>query len=152
MADDHNRLSADATSLSQLWYTRCPVPTPLCLAVQLGWFQDEFGPEGITLNSLQESRDEKVKESHFDHNLANSFRQGGNIPAIWAKAKGRDTRVIGLNWTDESPLIMTLHESGLTGVKHLKGSKLALPVHSGRINVNPAPARPPDYKSLASDD
>ena len=63
MADDHNRLSADATSLSQLWYTRCPVPTPLGLAVQLGWFKDEFGPEGIVLNSLQESLDEKIKES-----------------------------------------------------------------------------------------
>ena len=29
MADDPNRLSADATSLSQLCYTRCQVPTPL---------------------------------------------------------------------------------------------------------------------------
>lgn len=153
MADDQTHLSAGASALpndniSQLWYTRCPVPTPLGLAVQLGWFSDEFGPEGITLNSLQESVDEKVKESHFDHTLANSFRQGGNIPAIWAKANGRDTRVIGLNWTDESLLIITLPESGITTIKDLKGRKLALPVNPISIDFNRATALRAYFKAL----
>ena len=153
MADDQTHLSAGASALpndniSQLWYTRCPVPTPLGLAVQLGWFSDEFGPEGITLNSLQESVDEKVKESHFDHTLANSFRQGGNIPAVWAKANGRDTRVIGLNWTDESLLIISLPESGITTIKDLKGRKLALPVNPISIDFNRATALRAYFKAL----
>lgn len=137
-----------AYEIPNLWYTRCPVPTPLGLAVQLGYFRDEFAAEGLDLKSLQESLDPAVKESHFDHTLQNSFRQGGNIPAIWAKANGRDTRVIGLNWTDESLLIITLHGSGIHTVKDLKGRRLALPVNPGSIDFNRATALRAYYKAL----
>ena len=34
-------------SIDTLWYTRCPVPTPLGLAAKLGWFDTEFAPDGI---------------------------------------------------------------------------------------------------------
>lgn len=127
-------------TIPNLWYTRCPVPTPLGLAVQLGFFRDEFAPEGLELKSLQESLDPAVKESHFDHTLRNSFRQGGNIPAIWARANGRDTRVIGLNWTDESLLVITLPGTGIHAPKDLKGRRLALPVNPGSIDFNRATA------------
>jgi len=38
-----------------IWYTRCPVPTPLGLAAQLGWFNQEFAPDGIVIKTLQEA-------------------------------------------------------------------------------------------------
>lgn len=133
-------MSAATYNLPNLWYTRCPVPTPLGLAVQLGYFRDEFAPEGLELKSLQESLDPTIKESHFDHTLSNSFRQGGNIPAIWARANGRQTRVIGLNWTDESLLVITLPSSGIVGPRDLKDRRLALPVNHGSIDFNRATA------------
>ncbi len=133
-------MSAVTYNLPNLWYTRCPVPTPLGLAVQLGYFRDEFAPEGLELKSLQESLDPVIKESHFDHTLSNSFRQGGNIPAIWARANGRKTRVIGLNWTDESLLVITLPGSGIETPKDLKDRRLALPVNHGSIDFNRATA------------
>ena len=37
-------------------------------------------------NSVQE-----VREAHFDHHLDNSVRHGGNTPAIWAKASGKNS-------------------------------------------------------------
>ena len=90
-----------ATIIDTLWYTRCPVPTPLGLAAKLGWFDAEFAADGIAVKSLREVGDAALQESHYDHHQNYSFRQGGSVPAIWARSLGRRTRVIGLNWIDE---------------------------------------------------
>jgi len=117
--------------LDTLWYTRCPVPTGLGIAVQKGWLQDTVGALGTRVQSLRESADKAVRESHFDHSLQNSVRHGGNIPAIWARAQGRETRVIGLSWADEVQLILTLPDSGIKTVKDLKGRSFGLPDWAG---------------------
>jgi 2'-hydroxybiphenyl-2-sulfinate desulfinase len=117
--------------LDTLWYTRCPVPTGLGIAVQKGWLQDTVGALGTEVQSLRESSDKAVRESHFDHTLRNSVRHGGNIPAIWARAQGRETRVIGLSWADEVQLILTRPDSGIKTVKDLKGRRFGLPDWAG---------------------
>ncbi|HKO90265.1 MAG TPA: ABC transporter substrate-binding protein, partial [Polyangiaceae bacterium] len=109
-----------------LWYTRCPVPTPLGIASQLGWVDREFAKDGIEVRTLQDVTDPALRESHFDHRLDNSFRQGGNIPAIWARAGGRETRVIGLTWTDESQVILTLPKQRIRKLEDLKGKRLGV--------------------------
>jgi len=114
------------SSIDTLWYTRCPVPTPLGVAARLGWIDSEFKPDGISIRTLQDESDPKLRESHFDHHLENSFRQGGNIPAIWARSRGQDTRVVGLTWTDESQLILTKANSPVHGVRDLKGKRLGV--------------------------
>lgn len=114
-------------TLDTLWYTRCPVPTGLGIAVQKGWLEDSFRAKSTTIKSLRESAEQSVRESHFDHTLINSVRHGGNIPAIWARSIGRDTKVIGLSWADETQLILTLPGSGINNVKDLKGRKFGLP-------------------------
>ena len=118
-------------ALDTLWYTRCPVPTGLGIAVQKGWLQDAVGALGTGVQSLRESSDKAVRESHFDHTLRNSVRHGGSIPAIWARAQGRETRVIGLSWADESQLILTRPDSGIHSVKDLKGRTFGLPDWAG---------------------
>jgi len=114
-------------ALDTLWYTRCPVPTGLGIAVQKGWLEESFRAKSTAIKSLRESADQSVRESHFDHTLINSVRHGGNIPAIWARAIGRETKVIGLSWADETQLILTLPGSGIRNVKDLKGRKFGLP-------------------------
>jgi ABC-type nitrate/sulfonate/bicarbonate transport system substrate-binding protein len=116
------------SKVDTLWYTRCPVPTPLGIASKLGWIEQEFAADGIQVKTLQDQVDPKLRESHFDHNLNNSFRQGGNIPAIWARSIGRETRVIGLTWTDEAQVILTLPSSGIRTVDDLAGKKLGVAV------------------------
>ena len=115
------------TRLEQLWYTRCGVPTAIGLAVQLGWLERAFALDGTVIRSIRDSEDQKIRQSHFDHHLQHSVRQGGSSPAIWARAEGRDTRVIGLIRTDESQQILALPDSKIRSVKDLKGRRLALP-------------------------
>ena len=114
-------------SKNTLWYTRCPVPTAFSIALRLGWFDEEFKGEGITVNSLLQSGDRSVRESHFDHTLADSFRHGGNTPPLWARAQGNDVRLIGLSWTEQPQLLLALPESGIQTPADLKGRKLSLP-------------------------
>ena len=79
-----------------LWYTRCPVPTASGIALDLGWLGDEFGRSGIALKSILDSDDPKIQISHFSHTLPGLFREGGNIPAIWARSAGSTDDLIYL--------------------------------------------------------
>lgn len=115
------------STLETLWYTRCPVPTGLGIALQNGWLEESFASRCTKIQSLRESNDRAVRESHFDHTLVNSVRHGGNIPAIWARSAGRETRLLGLSWADETQLVLTLPHTGIKNVRDLKGRKFGLP-------------------------
>ena len=115
-------------TLDTLWYTRCPVPTGLGIALQKGWLEQAFLAQSTAIRSLRESNDRAVRESHFDHTLQNSVRHGGNIPALWARADGRDTKLIGLSWADETQRILVLPDSDIKTVRDLKRRRFGLPL------------------------
>lgn len=110
-----------------IWYTRCPVPTAAGIAIQKGWLNEAFAPDGIHVQSMRHSQDPKIRESHYTHSLDNSFRQGGNAPALFARSEGKDTVLLGLHWIPQYQAILTLPETGLKTVGQLKGCRLALP-------------------------
>ena len=119
--------SSSAARPDVLWYTRCPVPSPLGIAARQGWLAEAFAEEGIAIESIIDSKDRGIRESHFDHHLAWSFRQGGNIPPIWARANGRATRLVAITWTDEFQALVTLPGRGIASVGDLAGRRLAVP-------------------------
>jgi len=110
-----------------LWYTRCPVPSAAGIAIRKGWLDEEFNGQGISVRSLRASTDRSVRESHFAHTQQNSFRQGGNGPALWTRSQGQDTVLLGLSWVEQYQGILTLPGSGIESLTQLKGKRLALP-------------------------
>lgn len=126
MTAEHD-LDRDAAAAT-LWYSRSSVPTPLGIAAQLGWLRDEFAAEPTALLSLQESGAVALRDAHMDHRLPNLLRQGGSVPALWARAQGADTRLIGLTWTDEFQVLLALSETGIRHARDLRGLRLGLPL------------------------
>ncbi len=125
--------AATLPAADTIWYTRCSVPTAVGIAIQQGRIAEEFASDGLVLRSVQESNNRADRESHFDHKLTNQFRQGGNIPAIWTKSAGRDTRLLGLTWTDEYQAIITLPGSGIRTAKDLRGRRLSIGRNPGSL-------------------
>ena len=115
-----------SNAISEIWYTRCPVPTPVGLAAQLGYLGENFRKDGVTLKSIIDSPDRSIRQSHFNHTLDWSFRHGGNVPPIRARSEGRKTRLIGITWTDEFQAIITLQDTGIKTTKDLKGRRFGI--------------------------
>jgi sulfonate transport system substrate-binding protein len=120
-------------TISELWYTRCPVPTTSGIAQHFRWLHDEFARQGIELKSIRAAGDQAVRNSHFDHSQQNSFREGGNVPPIWTRANGQDTVVVGITWVDEEQVILVRPDSDIQDVATLKGRRLGLPRHATRL-------------------
>jgi ABC-type nitrate/sulfonate/bicarbonate transport system substrate-binding protein len=117
-----------ATSdIQRLWYTRCPAPTPFGIAIQQGRLGQEFASDGFDIKALQDASDPFIRQSHYTHSQPHSFRQGGNIPAIWARSQGARTRVIGVTWVDEFQGLIALPSSGVRTIADLKGRRFGLP-------------------------
>lgn len=108
----------------RLWYTRCPVPTASGIAIDTG----RLTAAGLNVAPLQSS---DAGEAHFDHRLPALFREGGNVPALWARSRGERTRLIGLTWVPELQALVTRRDSGITGPRDLPGARFILPTHGG---------------------
>lgn len=118
-----------ASRSDEVWYTRCPIPTTFGLALKWGLADKAFPPtQGrVQWHSLQRSDDKATQLSHFTHTKERSFRHGGNIPAIWARSEGADTRLIGISWQPTPYRILVLSESKIESPADLKGKRLLLP-------------------------
>ena len=113
-----------------LWYSRSSVPTPLGMAAQLGWLDAAFVGGPVALRSLQASDDLRHRAAHVHHRAPDCVRQGGSVPALWARAAGADTRLIGLTWTDEFQVVLTRRGSGIRSAADLRGRRLGLPLRA----------------------
>ncbi|MBN3728912.1 ABC transporter substrate-binding protein, partial [Burkholderia sp. Ac-20379] len=116
--------------MPQLWYTRCPAPTPFGVAIRQGRLHDEFARDGLGIAALQDADDPQIRRSHFTHSQPWSFRQGGNIPALWARAQGSDTRLIALSWVDEFQALIALDPALAASPEALAKARFGLPVNT----------------------
>jgi ABC-type nitrate/sulfonate/bicarbonate transport system substrate-binding protein len=118
--------------IEEVWYTPCPVPSASNIAVAKGWLQDEFKEAGVRLSHISTLpvRDWFI---HQTHKHPRFFRDGGNIPPIWAKSDGADTKVIGMVLCNRGQAILVKKDSQIKSVKDLKGKKVALLRRLGNI-------------------
>lgn len=119
-------VSATAESVQTIWFTRCPVPTASGLAHSLGWLARGYAESGVEVGVLQDAPLE-IARHHYDHDLVGLIREGGNVPAIAARAEGAPTRLIGLTWIDEGQSIVVRGDSPITSPADLRGVRIAVP-------------------------
>ncbi|MFD7862911.1 ABC transporter substrate-binding protein [Streptomyces sp. NPDC057682] len=117
-----------------LWFTRCPVPTATGIAADRRWLTEEFAADGISVRSLQDAAPGADRAAHFTHALPGLFREGGNVPALWARSRGERTRLIGLTWIEERQTVLVAPGSGIRGAEALRGRRLAVPRHTLAID------------------
>ncbi|WP_103562039.1 ABC transporter substrate-binding protein [Actinomadura rubteroloni] len=117
-----------------VWYTRCPVPTATGIAADQNWLADAFAPDGVAVRSLQEEDAGDRRAEHFRHRLATLIREGGNVPALWARSNGAPTRLVGLTWIEERQVVVARPGAGVHGPGDLKGLRLAIPRRSIEID------------------
>ncbi|MCR1785823.1 hypothetical protein KVF89_25015 [Nocardioides carbamazepini] len=111
-----------------VWCTRCPVPTATGVAIDTGLLSEGLARCGARVASITGTA---AGEAHFDHRLPALFREGGNVPALWARGRGEDTRLIGLTWVPEMQAIVARRDSGLRDASDLAGARVVLPTHGG---------------------
>ena len=118
----------------ELWYSRCGAATASAIAIRRGWLQAEFARGGTVLRSLRESEDGTIRDAHYHHQLSGLFREGGNIPPIWARSNGAETAVVGITWLDEYQGIFTRADGAVRDIGQLAGKRLALPLNRNLID------------------
>ncbi len=112
---------------SDVYYTRCPVPTALAVALETGMLEEEFAAGGIRIRSLSSSPTAAIRDSHYTHGHPRLIRQGGNMPPLMAFDRGHDLRIVALSWTEVSLPMLTLRGTGLESPADLRGRRLPLP-------------------------
>jgi len=116
-----------------LWYTRCGAATASALAIRKNWLQEEFARPGTELLSLRDNESLEIRNSHYHHKQTGMFREGGNIPPIWAKGSGQDTVVVAITWLDEYQGVIARADSGINSVADLQGKRLGIPLHKNAV-------------------
>ncbi|MED1471813.1 ABC transporter substrate-binding protein [Bacillus salipaludis] len=115
--------------VKEITITRCPVPTAASLALDLGLLNQELGKSGCVPSELTKAKNLPLHHAHFNHSIPFLVREGGNIPALWARSTGKDTRLVGLSWVDEYQAILTLPDSNILGPSDLHGRRIGIPRH-----------------------
>lgn len=120
------RGAASSAALTETVYTICPVLVASNVAVELGWLDEEFarvGARAIYLRSLPSSGS---WQWHYDHNTTNLIRDGGNSPAVWARADIRQTTLVGLTQAQPAGKIIVRADSDIYRVADLEGRRFGL--------------------------
>jgi len=68
-----NNILPSPPATHPLWYERSPVPTPLGIAVHLGWLNGEPSADGVAIKSLRTPEMLQDPALHREYMLTRSF-------------------------------------------------------------------------------
>ncbi len=108
-------------------YTICPVGNSSFIAANKIWKEDTFekvGGKPILLQTLPK----KDWQVHFDYKEDALFREGGNIPPLWAKSNGAQVILLGLAFLPRRSFIIVKSDSPLEYIEELRNKKIGVPV------------------------
>ena len=110
-----------------VYYTRCPVPTASGIAFRRNMFEPVFEGSGYQVRNIRELGPEH-QDVHFTHAIDNFFREGGGSPAVWARANGVKSVLLGITFMEERLGIFVRADDPAETMAELAGRRLALPV------------------------
>jgi 2'-hydroxybiphenyl-2-sulfinate desulfinase len=115
-------------SAKEFRYTICPVGNSSYLSANKdGFLHNSFKKAGVQPTLLQ-SLPEDQWHVHFDYQDDSLFREGGNIPPIWARSNGAGVILIGHTFLQSRSYILTRTDSAIDYVEQLRGKRLGIPV------------------------
>lgn len=116
-------------SLKNFKYTICPVGNSSYIAANKIWKRDTFekaGGQPILLQTLPK----EAWGVHFNYKDDSLFREGGNIPPLWAKSNGAEVVLLGLAFLPHKSYIIVKNDSTVDYVEQLRNKKVGIPVAS----------------------
>lgn len=116
----------DATPVRKLIYTICPVLVASNVALELGWLADELARVGAKATYLRSLSEKGAWKWHYNHGSDNMVRDGGNSPAIWAKADLRPTILLGLTLAQPAGKVIVRATDRIYRVADLKGRRFGI--------------------------
>lgn len=120
-------------SIKEFRYTICPVGNASYISANKeGFLKESFQNIGVAPTLLQSLPQDRW-HVHFDYQDSFLFREGGNIPPIWARSKGAEVVLIGLAFLSHKSYILVRTDSNIDYVEQLRGKKLALPTRPEAI-------------------
>lgn len=112
----------------ELWYSHRGGATASALAARKGWLQDEFAQGGTVLRALSDADSRDIRLAHYHHGQSGLLREGGNVPAIWARSEGQSAVVVAITWVDEYQGILVRADSKIRNLGDLQGKRLGVPL------------------------
>lgn len=125
-------MSIGLNKYNEIHYTICPVGNASYIAANKGWLKNglnEIGVEPILLQSLPK----EYWSAHFNYQDNLLFREGGNIPPIWAKSNGAEVVLIGLTLLQQKQYIFVKADSEVDTIEQLRGRRIGIPAHPKSI-------------------
>jgi 2'-hydroxybiphenyl-2-sulfinate desulfinase len=117
------------SKINEVRFTICPVGNASYIAAKKGWLDEALAPLGVRPVRLQTLSSEHWK-AHFDYSDDALFREGGNIPPLWAKSTGAGVVLIGAAALATKQYIVVKNDSPLVRVEQLAGRRVGIPVRS----------------------
>ncbi len=124
---------ATGEKVSNVYYTLCPVRVASHPAMHQGFFDQAFAREGVKYTHIS-TLPAHQWAVHYTHDHPHFFRDGGNIPPLWTRAKGADTVLIGLSFSQRRQAILVATDSAIRSVHDLRGKKVSLPRRQDAID------------------
>ena len=109
-----------------IWYTRCPVASCTGVAIENRLFDQAFAATGYGVRNIRDKEGVDL-DTHYDHRLEDSFREGGAIPPIWARSRGADTVLAGLTYIEDDLCFYVHADSDIATFDDLAGRRIAVP-------------------------
>lgn len=112
--------------------SRCPVATATEFSIKKGWLQEALKSQGAEFCLLQ-TMDRQYFNAHFTQQPPLHFREGGNIPPLWARSQGDRCVLLGVSYQWDLRGVYVRPEDDIRSVSDLRGKRLAIPVREDAV-------------------